>query len=287
MHCSTTDYTENMWRFSICSKIIANYSWIKWNQFGLWCLCTRWMYQNSVVLSAKNASATSCTKWPSTRSPRSVKLLREDVVTTENNKVLVVKLSPSSERRYVRSGCILSQHTKLNVPCYLTSRQRQQRKLCCVWNVLNANIASKHHWNAANISNWVVIRSVRVKWFNSKRIASPYFNIQPLLFYWRSCENHCFTWNLSNKMGELSWRKLKFTTSKRVCFIPFCDLQRIFIYMFVFIQEILNSKLIGCPRKWFLRANHSFHFNYSVSETEATPSSSNAFGLLQWQQHIG
>lgn len=48
-------------------------------------------------------------------------------------------------------------------------RQRPPRKLCSVWNVLNASTANKHHWNVASTSNWAVTRNARDKWFNSKR----------------------------------------------------------------------------------------------------------------------
>ena len=57
------------------------------------------MYQNNVAHIARNAIHTKCIKFPSTRSQRNVKLLKADVVTTENNKVSEDKQNPSSERR--------------------------------------------------------------------------------------------------------------------------------------------------------------------------------------------
>lgn len=62
-------------------------------------LFSRWTYQNNVALFARSANATNCTRWHNTKSRRNVKLLRADVVTIANSKVLVAKLNPSSERR--------------------------------------------------------------------------------------------------------------------------------------------------------------------------------------------
>lgn len=48
-------------------------------------------------------------------------------------------------------------------------RQRPPRKLCSVWNVLNASTVNKHHWNVASTSNWEETRNARDRWSSSKR----------------------------------------------------------------------------------------------------------------------
>lgn len=61
------------------------------------------------VLFAKNAKCTRLTKWRSTKKVRKDMPRRAEGVTIVNSKVLVVKQSPSSERRYenARTYCLM------------------------------------------------------------------------------------------------------------------------------------------------------------------------------------
>lgn len=61
----------------------------------------RLMFPNSEERFAKNARNTSHIKLLSTRNQRNVSLLKEDVVTTENNKVSVAKRNLYLGRRYI------------------------------------------------------------------------------------------------------------------------------------------------------------------------------------------
>lgn len=75
----------------------------------------RLTYRNNVALSAKNANATNCIKSLSTKSPRNVKQLKEDVVTIVNSKVSVVKLSQFSGKRSVVPVINVDNKLKTNV----------------------------------------------------------------------------------------------------------------------------------------------------------------------------
>lgn len=75
----------------------------------------RWTYLSRDALSAKSAKYTSPTKWHSTKKARKGMLPRVGGVMTVNNKVLVVKPSPSSERRYGFNFQFIN--------CYFTNNQ--------------------------------------------------------------------------------------------------------------------------------------------------------------------
>lgn len=92
------------------------------------------------------------------------------------------------------------------IPPILNSRQRQPRKLCCVWNVPNANIANNPHWKDASILNWEATRKERVKWFSSKQWI---FNINIL---------HVFITFLKFQNKDRYWKNV------RICFI--CGLKK-------------------------------------------------------------
>lgn len=84
--------------FHIASVTVCSYSVV---EFVVCFMLLRWTFQSRGKPSAKNARSTSPTRLPSTRSLRKGQHLRAEDVMTANSRVMVVKPSPSSGRRYV------------------------------------------------------------------------------------------------------------------------------------------------------------------------------------------
>jgi len=91
-------------------------------------------------------------RWHNTRRARTLFSRKENVVTIESSRVMVVRLSPSSTRRYV--SFVFDAHS-----CWVDvfNRPRQPRKLCCDWNAQYVNTRCSSPWSVANSESRITV----------------------------------------------------------------------------------------------------------------------------------